>query len=313
MKISIIIPTLNRLKEIEMTLNSLIELTIFPHQTIIIDQSDGKDTEELVKKSDYKRLNICYLHSEIKSWALARNYGIENINKESDMVVFLDDDVLLEKDFLDQIDIFFLEHSKAKGGIANIESPQRKVSLLKKIWLFLISWSTKDQMCVTAGGFNILPFENPKNITNVEWTSGCGMFFRKELFDEGFRFEKQFMKYSLMEDCFLSYSIQRKYPKSLFFIPKVKMVHCETPTARIANKQRIYQNIIHRYYFIKKFEKSFLAYLRTMGIFCMFDVMQYKNLKVFTYYYKGLRYVFQHKKEIWSEYFNFNVFIFWEK
>lgn len=112
------------------------------------------------------------------------------------------------------------------------------------------------------------------------------MFFRKEIFDEDFRFEQQFMKYSLMEDCFLGYSIQEKYPNSLFFVPEVKMIHCETPSARIANKQRIYQNIIHRYYFVKKFQKSFFIYLRTMLIFCIFDTLQYKNIKVIKYYYK---------------------------
>ena len=47
------------------------------------------------------------------------------------------------------------------------------------------------------------------------------------------------MKYSLMEDCFLSYGIQRKHPNSLFFLPSIKMTHCESPASRIANKQRI--------------------------------------------------------------------------
>lgn len=145
---------------------------------------------------------------------------------------------------------------------------------------------TTDKTFITAGGFNVMPLKQPTHLQTVERTSGCGMFFRKEVFDEGFQFEKQFMKYSLMEDCFLSYAIQQKYPKSLFFVPDIQMVHYETPTARIANKQRIYQNIIHRYYFIKKFQKSFLAYLWTMIIFSLFDFLQYKTLKVFRYYYQ---------------------------
>lgn len=58
---------------------------------------------------------------------------------------------------------------------------------------------------MTNGGFNIMPLNQINALKTVEWTSGCGMFFRKKIFDEGFRFEERFMKYSLMEDCFLSY------------------------------------------------------------------------------------------------------------
>ena len=89
-----------------------------------------------------------------------------------------------------------------------------------------------------------------------------------------------------MEDCFFSYAIQKKHPKSLYFVPETRMIHHETPAARIANKAKIYQNVIHRFYFIQKFKRSTIAYLRTMLIFCIFDCIQYKSLRVIGYYMK---------------------------
>jgi len=136
------------------------------------------------------------------------------------------------------------------------------------------------------------------------------MFFRKEIFDEGFRFEKRFMRYSLMEDCFLSYAIQQRYPQSLYFVPSIKMIHHETPAARIANKARIYQNIVHRFYFVQKFKKSTIAYLRTMLIFCIFDLIHYRNRRVIKYYFEGLKYIFTNKDNITKADFDFNMFIF---
>lgn len=313
MKTTIIIPTLNRPTEVETTLNFLLQSDNLPNQVIIIDQSDSTKTKELVEKETYKDLHVLYISSEIKSSALARNIGIEKRNKDSDIIIFLDDDVQVEENFISQIKNFFKENKQAKGGVANIETPSRKTTLSKKIWLFLLTGKVNTtKFFVSKGGFNALPMKVGEKVKVAERTSGCWMFFYKSVFEQGFRFEKQFMKYSLMEDCFLSYEIQKKYPNSLFFVPNIKMVHCETPTARIANKQKIYQNIIHRYYFIKKFNKSFFCYSWTMFVFSIFDLLQYKSRKILQYYYEWIKYVLQHKKDIWEEKFNFNSFIFWE-
>lgn len=310
LKTSVIIPTLNRKTDLEKTLISISKGDKLPFEVVIIDQSDNNETKEFC--NNFNKLNIRYFYTDIKSSALARNIWIDNLNKNTELVLFLDDDVLLEKDFFNELENFFINYKDAKWWVANIKSPSRQITLAKRIWLFLLSWSfTTDKIFVTAWWFNVMPFKNPLHIENVEWTSGCGMFFRKSVFDEWFRFEKRFMKYSLMEDCFLSYWIQVKYPKSLFFVPNIKMTHCESPASRIANKQRIYQNIIHRYYFIRKYDKSFVAYLWIMFIFSIFDLINYKTTKIIKYYYQWLRYVFKNKDKIWNENFDFNKFIFW--
>ena len=309
LKTSVIIPTLNRKSDLEKTLVSISECDKLPFEVIIIDQSDNGETKKIC--DNFKWISIKYLYFNIKSLTLARNFWIENVDKDTDIIQFFDDDVVLEYDYFNELEKFFLNYKDAKWWVANIKSPTRQITLAKKIWLFLLSWSFKyDKTYVTAWWFNVMPFKNPSHIENVEWTSGCGMFFRKSVFDEWFRFEKNFMKYSLMEDCFLSYWIQKKYPKSLFFVPNIKMTHCESPASRIANKQRIYQNIIHRFYFIKKHDKGFIAYLWTMFIFSIFDLINYRTIKIIKYYYQGLRYVFKNKDKIWNEDFDFNKFIF---
>jgi len=40
-----------------------------------------------------------------------------------------------------------------------------------------------EETFVTVGGFNAMPLIQPTTFKNVQWTSGCGMFFRKEIFD----------------------------------------------------------------------------------------------------------------------------------
>ena len=310
LRISVIIPTLNRKTDLEKTLISISKCDKLPFEVIIIDQSDNNETKDFC--SNFKKLNIRYFYTEIKSSALARNIWIDSLDKDCDFVLFLDDDVLLEKDFFSELEKFFLDNKDAKWWVANIKSPARQITFSKRIGLFLLTWSfNQSKTYVTKWWFIVMPFEYPKKIENVERTSWCGMFFRKSIFDEWFRFEKNFMKYSLMEDCFLSYWIQEKYKNSLYYVPNIKLTHCESPASRIANKQRIYQNIIHRYYFIKKFNKSFCAYLWTMFIFSIFDLIQYRTVKIIKYYSQWLKYVIKNKDKIWNPDFDFNKFIFW--
>jgi len=132
-KISIIVPTLNREKDFELFLDMLIEKNQIPYELIIVDQSDSDKTKHLCQSKKYKELSIKYFYISVKSSALARNIAIDNLAKDSDIVLFLDDDVTLADNFLQKLDHFFKTHTHAKGGVANIDSPSRSISLIKKI------------------------------------------------------------------------------------------------------------------------------------------------------------------------------------
>jgi glycosyltransferase involved in cell wall biosynthesis len=130
---SIIIPTLHRPKDLAKALDNFLDLSTLPSEIIIIDQSDDTATRDVCQKAIYEKLHIKYHHSRIKSSSLARNLAIDLLSPRSDIVIFLDDDVTLQADFLDEIQKFFLQHPHTQGGTANIESPTRKISFAKKI------------------------------------------------------------------------------------------------------------------------------------------------------------------------------------
>ena len=133
LRISVIIPTLNRKDDLGKTLISISKCDKLPFEVIIIDQSDNDETKDFC--DNFKKLNVRYFYTDIKSSALARNIWINNLNKDTDCVLFLDDDVLLEKDYFDELENFFLAYKDAKWWVANIKSPSRQITLEKKIWL----------------------------------------------------------------------------------------------------------------------------------------------------------------------------------
>lgn len=309
MNITFIIPTFHRNKDLQFCLNSLSNQNKFPHHIIIIDNAGDAETQNICKS--YSSLPILYHHFSINSGAKARNWWIENIPSDTDIVAFVDDDTTFWPESLSEIESFFIANLQAKWGVAHISASTRQVWLLKKIGFFLLTWwVSRDRQFMTRGWFNTLPFIQPEKSQTVQWTSGCAMFFRKSVLDEWFRFPDRFLKYSLMEDCFLSYAIHCTYPWSLYYIPAVKIIHHESPAGRIANREKIMQNIIHRYFFVKHFQLSVLCYLRTIFWLWLFDCMTYRSFSVIKRYTQGLYYVWRNRNHILDEDFDFNVFIF---
>src|SRR5689334_4412033 len=109
MIISVIIATMNRAHELALMFPTLVAQSCLPEEVIVIDQSDDSSTKDLVEQyqADLKQRGlsnpvIVYVYEKEAAGAgAARNVGIERA--VGDILVFLDDDVLLETDFLQEI------------------------------------------------------------------------------------------------------------------------------------------------------------------------------------------------------------------
>lgn len=90
--ISIIIPTINRYKNLVNTINDLEKQKQVSFEIIIIDQNEECpiDIMERIKSNAH----IIYLTSDVASASAARNIGIDNSN--SDILLFIDDDVIID-------------------------------------------------------------------------------------------------------------------------------------------------------------------------------------------------------------------------
>lgn len=103
MKISVIVPTRNRPVELGHLLWSLCWQEHLPAQVIVVDQSEGADTEAVVdtfaslfKNSQPVSPELVYVHDpKIGGAGPARNVGIDL--SDGDILVFLDDDEIVER------------------------------------------------------------------------------------------------------------------------------------------------------------------------------------------------------------------------
>lgn len=116
--ISIIICTYNRAKYLPLSLNALLSQTAdsSSFETIVVNNNSSDNTEEICKKfidESKNKLDIKYCVEKKQGLSYARNRGI--VESSSDWVTYIDDDALVEADFIENIITFI----SLKQGDAN--------------------------------------------------------------------------------------------------------------------------------------------------------------------------------------------------
>lgn len=109
--ISLVLATFNRFKELEIFLDSVVDINI-EFEIILVDQNDTINLVNLVEKYRILGLKINHIKLEIKNLSLARNIGISHA--KYDIVGFPDDDCFYEVETLNNV---IREFEKQKADI----------------------------------------------------------------------------------------------------------------------------------------------------------------------------------------------------
>jgi len=243
MDISIIICTRNRHKDIAICLNSIINQTVKPAEVIIVDSSINEETQEVYEK--YKTsLKLKYIKSSAGT-AYQRNVGLNYAN--GDIILYIDDDVELEKSYLNFLHKGYTEHPEIFGtnGILMNFTPSFVDNIFCKIFFL---------PCKKNGG--IQPSYFPRLPANekfmyLDTLHGCNMSYKKEIFLEQ-RFDENLKGYSNMEDPDFSYRASRNH--RLAQLPDCRLVHHTSRNWR-ENLQYLNEKLTVQHYYI--FRKNF--------------------------------------------------------
>jgi GT2 family glycosyltransferase len=133
-RVSVIIPTKNRASDLALTVHSLRGQTILPAQIVIVDQSSDDVGFLKVKAelADVPCVQLDYVRdTSIQGAATARNCAMEHAT--GDTWLFLDDDVVMEPDFIEQLLAVYRNYPKAEG-VSGIITNYRPPPLPIRLW-----------------------------------------------------------------------------------------------------------------------------------------------------------------------------------
>ena len=241
MEVSIVIPTKNRSEKLRKLFHSILKQTILPKEVIVIDDSDDsrndKVIQQLRKQFLDKGIKIRHImpRNERKSISKARNIGAKEA--KGDIVLFLDDDVIIDENYLEEILKVFERKPNVLGVQGTVKNIQYSCfwNSIKKVFYY---WHAERNKCqMLPSGKTVFAYPVDKVIP-CEWLFGSNVAYRKEIFKE-FRFNDKLLDYSLGEDKELSYKIYKEYPQSLFQTPHAKVYHSFSRSGNI-DKRRIY-------------------------------------------------------------------------
>lgn len=230
--VSVIIPTKNRPKDLEITIQSLLRQTVAPSELVIVDQSDSSESKarvfELLERREpsFAAMQVIYCHDPaIRSGAEARNHAMDMAR--SGIYLFLDDDVELEPGFIEELVQTYEEWPQA-AGVSGIVTNYGRPRLLMRAWIAV---------------FERGPFEDDRQ--SIYWDAArlCGsapirvtrftgalMSFRASAV-RTHRFDDNLVGVSDGED--VDFCVRLGRDAMLFIAPKVRLAHHHSRSERL--------------------------------------------------------------------------------
>jgi GT2 family glycosyltransferase len=139
--LAVVIPTLNRPHDLMIAVRTLLEQTKLPEELIIVDQSQSDESERQVRAlfaeraKQAQQLRLRYtLDTRINSAATARNVALDQ--NSCDIVLFLDDDVELEPEFVEELMQGYSEDPEITG-ISGIITNYKPGGCAARTWQWL--------------------------------------------------------------------------------------------------------------------------------------------------------------------------------
>jgi GT2 family glycosyltransferase len=226
--VSVLICTRNRFAATIKCVRTLVAQTRLPDELVVVDSSDAVGLEEeLAAVVAAANLPMRY-HRSAPGLALQRNVGI-GLTRGA-VIVFLDDDTVLEKEYIEKIaEAYQADKDGTVAGVQGSFVHEKTMGWLGtrfRRFFMLPGFTGRGRM--QASGFPSY-IDLPEKIVEVDMICGGNTAYRREVLDQ-FQWNEAFRGYAYMEDDDYSYRVSREF--RLVQTPKARMVHEHVASAR---------------------------------------------------------------------------------
>ncbi len=266
-KISVVICTRDRPKDLAELLHTLLGQIYRPFEVVIVDDSLSSTAEKVVNsfQSRLSDSELRYIRGYGDGLPAARNLGIKVSN--GNVILFLDDDTLLERNVLHAFAIFLGTHKNAIGvqGQIRMRVAEPSYDIRQRVGnavckVLMLFYYEQNRLAVRRSGTSIFPYGCPiTEEIEAQRLDGCCMCYRRQLFNE-LSFDTNLKRWGFMEDLDFSFRVYKKHPGRLYVIPYAIVAHKKSRESRLPSRTRIDMATHYWFYVFFKdiFESSIL-------------------------------------------------------
>jgi glycosyltransferase involved in cell wall biosynthesis len=213
--VAVIIPTVNRVRLLRRTLESLAEQSAQPAELKIVDASDDGSTRLLCKKGSIPGLasDVSWYSADRVGAASQRNQGFRACSQP--VVGYMDDDIILNQDCFVRL-WRALQSDDLIGGVNAMITNQRyqKPGAVSQLVFGLLAGRVESSYAgrVIGPAVNLLPEDRDDlpDVVPVEWLNTTCTLYRRDALPNP-PFPAHFSGYSLMEDLALSLEVGKQW------------------------------------------------------------------------------------------------------
>ncbi|MBN2583284.1 MAG: glycosyltransferase family 2 protein [Planctomycetes bacterium] len=258
-KLALIIPTRHRLELLSKLMATFEAQTVPPHQIIVVDGSDEPIEQALRER--HPSVPITYVHVQPPGLTRQRNAGIAAVSDEATLVGYLDDDIELEPETVENLLRFWDQAGDDVGGVSfNITNNEH----LPVSWFGrLFGTDSRRRGAILPSGF-VTPVRADEEATPTEWLCGGATVWRREMVDR-YKYDEWFAGTAYFEDVDFSYRVGQTH--KLFVLRDARVTH--NPPPYEARKMRYFgeMHCTYRYHFVEKhFGRKWPFYWSTLGV-----------------------------------------------
>ena len=285
-----IIPTRNRPFELLNAIRSLCIQSRLPDELIVIDQSidnkSGSAIANLMRK--FKQIKLLYVYDP-KILGLVDAKRISLGYASGDIICFLEDDIVLETDYIQQIELGFKKNANMLGCCGIITNPPAQNFLYRAMFTIFHRGIFKDKRIEVHGNFR----GHNNYLIESNALSGGISAWRREVFDS-VKFDVM-NDFHMFEDIDFSTRVAQHYGKRLFINPNARLAHYCSPINRDVLDIRQRRKVTECFTYYKKRKDwpsaaiSFYWLLLGMLLEAMFQSFSCLSFKPIQGYMLGLR------------------------
>lgn len=297
MDISVIVPTLNRASSLEITLKSICEQTLSSdrYEVIVVDNGSTDDTKVVTRQFSRLYSNVRYVLEPKIGLLHSRHRGVRE-SGSSNILVFIDDDITVERDYLYNIFNTFKDHDDVAlvGGKA---SPLFEIAPPYWIKAFEVTRGENNMFCFLG----LIDLGNSAHYISGDKVYGCNFSIKKEVLLQcgGFNPDgvpPDMLKYRGDGEIALGRKVEKSGYK-VFYNPSILVRH-RIPASRLAIeyfiKRAYMEGVSWSFENVRKKGKSttyvtteiyYLVYLMGLIPFGVYK-LGFRRLGLFPVYYK---------------------------